>query len=160
MSIATALAALTALFAFVAGGELLVWSGFVMPGLRRLPAPAAIAAMQAMNAQAPRSTLLLVPLIGGALTGAALIVAALVIQEPGWVLQLAGGACYLVSFVITPAYHIPRNNALDRYDANDPAAAAYWEQQYYPQWVPMNTVRSLLGIAAGVVLTVSLVQTL
>ena len=66
----------TAYTSLVTGGTLFAFSTFVMPGLRQLPAPTAVAAMQAINAQAPRS-LLLVPLLGSAAGGASLVVVVL-----------------------------------------------------------------------------------
>ena len=108
----------------VMGGVLFAFSSFVMPALNRIPAREAVLAMQSINERAPAG--LGLPLVGTALVSGALAVHAIAARDDGWELRLAGSALYLVAFVITVAYHIPRNNSLDALDANSAAVAQSW----------------------------------
>ncbi len=106
----------TAFGSVVTGGTLFGFSAFVLPALRRLPTAEAVAAMQAINVQAPRSVLML-PLVGSALGSVAIVVLAVVRSDTpnrGWL--LAGAAAGLLTFVITAVYHVPHNDAFARLD--------------------------------------------
>ena len=141
----------TALASTITGGTLFAFSTFVMPGLRRLPADRAVAAMQAINVQAPRS-LLMVPLLGSALGGAILVV--LVVTRPDTphrALLIAGGALAVLTLVITGAYHVPHNDALARLHPGASTTAPAWTH-YYRGWMAWNHVRTATAIASGATL--------
>ncbi len=146
--IATGVAALGA---GITGGALWAFSSFVMPALGRTPAPTGITAMQAINRAAP-TPWLMVPFIGTALLSVPLAIGAvgdLDASGAGW--RLAGAVLMLVTVAITAAFHIPRNEALDRMDASTPQAAAYWAN-YLSVWTVGNHVRTATALAAAAAL--------
>ena len=71
--------------------------------------------------------------------------------------MLAGCALYLVAFVITAAYHVPRNDALMSVDAAGADAAAAW-RDYAGAWVRMNHVRATAAIASSASFMVALLH--
>ncbi|HEV8559338.1 MAG TPA: anthrone oxygenase family protein [Actinophytocola sp.] len=128
----------------VAAGVFFTFDSFVMPGLRRLPAPQGIAAMQSINVTALRPPFML-ELFGSAALCAVLIVIAIANwSEPYSGYLLAGGLAYIAGAVIlTGAFHVPRNNALMAVDPETPAAAEYWTR-YLREWTAGNVFRTLL----------------
>ncbi len=147
----------TALGTGVLGGVFVGFSTFVMPGFDRLAAGDAVRAMQAVNVTAPRG--LAVPLVVSGLGSLAV---------GGWALArssgstrallVAGALTGVVALGVTAAYHVPRNDALDRVDAGSaPAAAAAW-QGYAPGWVAMNHVRAALSLASAGLLVAGAVR--
>jgi uncharacterized membrane protein len=154
--LATTLTAICAVGAATAAGTFFDFSTFAMRGLRRLSPSHGAAAMQEINREAP-TPLFMTVLFG---TGAAFLAlgayAALNLDQVEAPLQLVASALYLVGVVVlTVAYHVPRNNKLDRLDPNSAAGKAYWAT-YLREWVRMNHVRTLAPLAAAVLLTVSL----
>lgn len=151
----TTLTVLAALGSGVVGGALFAFSGFVMHGLERLPPERALAAMNAINRSAPRAPFLL-PLFGTAAACVALgVLTVRAPAEPGTGLVLAGSALSLASFVITVAFHVPRNDALAREDPSAPGAAAAWAS-YRGPWVAGNHVRVVASLGGGTLLILSL----
>jgi uncharacterized membrane protein len=141
----------TALGSGLVGGTFMAFSTFVMPALKRLPAHEGIAAMQSIDITAVRPPFM-VPFIGTALLSAA-TVATGIADGDGY--RIGGGAAYLLgAFGLTIAYHVPRNDALDRVDPTAPDAAAHW-QRYLREWIPGNHVRTLAGLAGAALLTVN-----
>jgi uncharacterized membrane protein len=140
----------TALGSGVMGGVLFGFSSFVMPALHRLPASDAVRAMQAMNVTAPRG--LALPLVASGL-GSVVVGAWALARSSGSArgLLVAGAAAGLAAFAVTAAYHVPRNNALDRVDASSAASATAWAA-YEPGWVAMNHVRTTLSLASAALL--------
>lgn len=146
----------TALGTGVLGGVFVGFSTVVMPALDRLPAAAAVQAMQAINVVAPRG--LGVPLL---VSGAGSLAVG------GWALArssgstrallVAGALAGVVALGVTAAYHVPRNDALGRVDATAPVAAAAW-QGYAPGWVAMNHVRAALSLASAGLLVAGAVR--
>jgi uncharacterized membrane protein len=105
--------------------------------------------MQSIN------VLAVTPAFMTALFGTAALCVALAIAEPSG-LVLAGAATYVLGVPgVTMAYNVPRNNALDRLDADEPGAAAAWER-YAREWTAANHVRTLAGIAAAALLCAEL----
>ena len=134
----------------VVGGVLYGFSAFVMRGLDASSPATAIAAMQQINRFAPRGPLL-VPLVGTALLCLLLAVRSVIDLLDGdrsswW--PLAGAALYLVAFVITAAYHVPRNDALMKLDPHATDAAAAW-RDYSAGWTRMNHVRTAAALASA-----------
>jgi uncharacterized membrane protein len=131
-------------------GLYFAFSTFIMTALGRIPAPAGIAAMQAINTVIQRS--LFMPLFFGT-TLAALAVAALALWrwvEAGSVAMLAGGLVYVLGmFVCTVVFNVPLNNRLDAADPQSAAAGEVWAR-YLRVWTRWNHVRTLAStLAAG-----------
>ena len=74
------------------------------------------------------------------------------------ILQQAGGAALYVAGVVvtTVAYHVPRNDRLERVDPSKDEELAYWAV-YLREWVRLNHVRTIAPLLAGVLFVVSLV---
>ena len=144
----------------VVGGVLYGFSAFVMRGLDATSPGTAVATMQEINRAAPRGPLM-VPLLGTALLCVLLAVRAVLDLRrdggaaPWWV--LAGCALYLMAFVITAAYHVPRNDALMSVDPTgaDTAAAG---SDYAGGWVRWNHVRAAAAIAGSASFVASLLR--
>ena len=132
---------LTALGAGLMAGLFFAFSVSVMRALSRIPPPAGIAAMQAIN------IVILNPVFGIVFFGtvlASLLLAgyALVIwDQPGAAYLFAGGALYVAGgFLVTVVFNVPRNNALAKLDPSSSAAAAAWSR-YVSEWTSWNHVR-------------------
>ena len=146
----------------VVGGVLYGFSAFVMRGLDATEPGTALTAMQEINRAAPRAPLT-VPLLGTALLCVLLAVNATRDLRgddgggtaPWWV--LAGCALYLAAFLITAAYHVPRNDALMSVDAAGADAAAAW-RDYAGTWVRLNHVRATAAIASSASFMVALLH--
>ncbi len=123
------------------------FSTFVMTALDRLTPGASIEAMQAINAAAPNAWFMSVLLGTALLAGGLAAWSAFHLDEPAALLRLIGGGVYLVSIVLTIAYHVPRNEALDKVDPRSAGAAARWSS-YATGWTALNHVRTLSAIAA------------
>ncbi|MFC4003882.1 DUF1772 domain-containing protein [Prauserella oleivorans] len=143
-----ALTLLALLGSALVAGVFFAFSTFVMRALARLPAATGIAAMQSINTAVLRPSFLGV-FVGTALLSAALaVLAVLRWPDSGSPWLFAGGLLYVVgSFVLTRAVHIPRNDALQRSDADSEDGAALWAR-YVPQWTVWNHVRTLASLAA------------
>ena len=146
------LVGVTALGALVAGGALFAFSSFVMPALRSVDAQTAIASMQAINLEAPRSALML-PLIGSALTALLAGIWAAISRPNGWALAVSGCIGVLAAFAVTAIYHVPRNDAFASVSATDAGAWASYEAG----WTLWNHVRVGLYLLSGIVLAVAAV---
>ena len=71
--------------------------------------------------------------------------------------MLTGCALYLTAFVITAAYHVPRNDALMSVDPTGADAAAAWSD-YAGGWVRWNHVRAAAAIAGSASFVASLLR--
>ncbi len=139
----------------VVGGVFYAFSTFVMPALRDLPDAQGIRAMQQINVAAPGPGLM-IALVGTALLALALLVVTLVGAAAGGGAWRVGGAlAALGSFVVTPAFHVPRNDRLAALDPHAADAAARWAT-YVHEWTIGNHVRGALAIAACAALALSL----
>lgn len=138
----------TAALSGITGGVLFAFSAFVMPGLRRIPVPAAVRAMQAINLAAPRSALM-VPLLGSALGSLVVGIRAVAARDASnRTLLVLGAAAGLAAFVVTATFHIPRNDALARLDPDAAGTVGAW-LRYASQWTLGNHVRAALALAAA-----------
>jgi uncharacterized membrane protein len=147
-----------ALGSAVFGGVLFAFSTFVMPGLDASPSAAAITTMQQINRAAPRSLLAVDMVATLVLCLAAGIAAALRLRhgaDLGTVLVVVGAALYVASFVITAAYHIPRNDAFDSVVATGADAARVWHD-YAASWELWNHVRAGAALAGAASMMVGL----
>lgn len=135
-----------------------VYSAFslnVMPNLAKLPAAEAIDRMQHFNRDAvmwPFMTLFF---------GTAALSAYTLVKEagaagvrPGSLARATGSGMYLAGFLMTIAYHVPRNEALERLDPASAAAPAAWDR-FLTEWTSGNHVRAALSVAGAGVLVLS-----
>ncbi|HET9611474.1 MAG TPA: anthrone oxygenase family protein [Acidimicrobiales bacterium] len=134
------------------GGVFFAFSTFVMRALGWLPPAPGMAAMQQINRAAP-TPWFMVPLFGTAVVGVGAAVGAA--GEPGATLAVAGAVVYLAGLVLTIAYHVPRNEALDRLDAASPASEPAWST-YLRTWTAANHLRTLTCLAAAAAWVVAL----
>ena len=141
----------TAVGAGVVGGVMFAFSTFIMTGLGRLEPAQGIAAMQAINREAPNFWFM-TALFGTALTSIVLAVVSVVRHDGSAVYAVIACALYLVGIVLTIVYHVPHNNALDALDPTAADSAAYW-RDYVSGWTGWNHVRTVSAIAASAVLT-------
>jgi uncharacterized membrane protein len=146
-----AVTVVTAIGAGVAGGVFFAFSTFVMRGLRDAPPREGMVAMQAINRAAPSPAFMLV-LIGTAAACVGLGIWSLAdLGAPGSWLRILGCASYLLAIVLTIAYHIPRNDALDAVDPEAMDAATRWVA-YAGPWTAWNHVRTLTTVAGATLL--------
>ena len=139
----------------VVGGVFFTFSVFVMRALGRLPSNKGISAMQSINTAAP-APLFMAALFGTGVACVVLAISALFrLDEPDAVYLLVGGSLYLVTIVLTIAYHIPRNNALAAVDPDSTDGASYWSY-YVSAWTAWNHVRTIASVAAAAMLTIGL----
>jgi len=138
------------------GGLFFIFSVCIMPALDRLPPNEGTAAMQKVNSTI-QNPLFLLLFMGTGLAGAALAMSSVwTWDEPNAGLRLAGGLLYFFGvFVLTMAYHVPRNNALDAATAGTAEGDALWAR-FLTEWVPWNHVRAVTSIAAAITLTLAL----
>jgi len=150
-----ALVVVAAIGAGVNAGVFFVFSTFVMRALGRLPPAQGLAAMQAINREAP-TPLFMTLLFGTAAICVAAAVVALTSLSDSWApYVLVGAALYLVCPFVTITYHVPRNDALARVDADAPDAAELW-RRWHPVWTRGNHVRTLACLASAVTLVLAL----
>ena len=137
-------------------GVFFAFSTFVMAALRRLPPSQGIAAMQSINVTVI-TPLFMIALFGTAVVCVVLAVLALIDWgEAGAGLVLGGAVAYVLGTAVTTmAYHVPRNNALDRVDPNASDAPAKWSA-FYTEWTRMNHVRTLGALVASVCFVIAL----
>lgn len=128
------------------------FSARVMPRLAALPAQEGIAAMQQFNRTAVQPPFMLA-FFGAAAACVVLTIDSLSHAEKplsAW-LALTGSAAYLASFVMTIAFHVPRNDALARLNPDAGSSAAPWAT-FLHEWTSGNTVRAVLAGAGTVAL--------
>lgn len=156
MSTVVILTIVAAVSGGLVAGVFLAFSTFVVQGLDRNPAPVAIAAMQGINVTAPHP-LFMLPLFVGPLVGVAAATLAVTSDgdvATGW--AIAGSVAGLVPAAATAAFHVPRNQALDRVDPTASEAEATW-RRYVRAWVAGNHVRTLGGLVGSAAMTLALV---
>ncbi|MCR9222304.1 MAG: DUF1772 domain-containing protein [Alphaproteobacteria bacterium] len=149
-----ALAVATALGAALVAGVFFAFSSFVMAALGRLPAPAGIAAMQAINVTVLRFSFLGL-FLGTAVGAAALVLAsALRAEEP---LLAAGGALYLLGcFLVTGTRNVPLNKALALAAPDSAEGAALWAR-YLRDWTRWNHLRTAAALVAAALILGALI---
>lgn len=131
----------------VMAGLFFTFSVFAMRSLDRLPSPQGMAAMQHMNRDI-QNPLFGLAFIGSTLACLALGIYSLVSWPDRAGFLLSASIVYLLgAIVLTGAYHIPRNNALDQADINAADAGTRWSR-YVAEWLPWNHVRLLASLVA------------
>ncbi len=147
---------ITALGCGLVAGILFAFSTFVMKALARVPAAQGIAAMQSINIT------VINPLFMGAFFGTA---AACVLVVVFWLLRwneaesvylLVGGPVYLIgTILVTMAFNVPRNDALEAVDPESAEGETYW-RRYLVEWTLWNHVRTAAALAAAALFTIAL----
>lgn len=140
------------------GGVFFAFSSFVMGALARLPPAQGIAAMQSINVLVLNRTFL--PSFLGTAAASVLLIGLSLYRWSGTesALLVAGGALYLLgTFLVTIAFNVPRNNALEEVDAESAEGADVWAR-YVPEWTAWNSVRTVAALAASVLLMLGLVS--
>lgn len=122
------------------------FSARVMPALAALPAVRGLTEMQRRNITVVRSPFI-VCFLGAAVLSGIFLVQLTRGRSAAELLAGVGGIAYLVGFVMTIGYHVPRNNTLAVLDPADPRSVAVWER-YLQEWTPANTVRAVLSAIA------------
>jgi uncharacterized membrane protein len=149
------LVVVTALGCGLMSGTLFAFSAFVMSGLKRLPPDQGITAMQSINVTAVTP-----PFMTAFFGTTVLCIAAAVGTIVDWkdtasVYVLVGAGLYVFGvFVMTAAYHVPRNNRLAEMNPATGEAAEYWSR-YLSEWTRWNHVRALTSLLAAAALTVA-----
>lgn len=123
-------------------GAFFAFSNFVMPALADLVPGDGASAMQSINRHAPNPSFVLT------IVGAGVIAAPALAAEPGqdgagWL--AAGIVLSLVSFGITVACNVPRNDALEAARSED--IPPFWAG-YVVTWTRWNTVRTITSAAS------------
>jgi len=159
MSPFVVLTSLAALAAAAASGMMYVFSTFVMRGLDRTGAIAAITAMRGINVVANSSPAFLLAYFGATILAVVVgIMAVIRIGQPGTGWILAGAIVGILAGIITMAFNVPLNNHLE---SVDPAglsvadAAREW-QAYLSTWTAWNHVRAAVSITAAALMLVGL----
>ncbi|MEU6641617.1 anthrone oxygenase family protein [Saccharomonospora sp. NPDC046836] len=136
-------------------GLFFAFSTSVMPGLSRLPKPAAALAMQEANRRIQNPLFLLV-FLGTALVCVLVAVAAPVAGHDGAGWLVAGALVYVVGgFVVTMVVNVPMNNRIDRADPDSSEGAVIWTE-YLSRWTAWNHLRALAATLATALLAVGL----
>jgi uncharacterized membrane protein len=155
--VTTALLWFAAIGCGLIGGLYFAFSTFIMQALGGIPEPAGIAAMQSINRVILRS--LFMPVFFGT-TVAGLVLALLALFQmaaPGSIAMLAGGVLYVVAmFVVTMAFNVPLNNALDAVHGGSPEGSTVWAR-YRREWTVWNHVRTVGSLAASALFVYALV---
>lgn len=69
--------------------------------------------------------------------------------------MLIGAGLHLAGVVLTVAYHVPHNNALDLVDPLSSSAGTTWHR-YVTNWTFWNHVRTLTSLAGATTLVLAL----
>nr|WP_281379835.1 anthrone oxygenase family protein [Flexivirga oryzae] len=140
--------------ALTAGATAVVYLNFsarVMPSLGRMANAAGIARMQSFNRTAEQGPFMFC-FFGAALAGGYLIYRfARGDRSTAGVLLAAGGAAYLLGFLLTMVYNVPLNDRLARLDPHAASSIGVW-RDYLSGWTAANTVRAVLSGVATLLL--------
>jgi len=137
------------------GGAYFAFSNFVMQGLHRLPAGAAVAAMQQLDITAENPVFALA-LFGTGL--ASLVLATHAIRtRHGQGPMLTAVVLYLLSFAVTFACNVPLNNTLAKADPHAANAAQTWAS-FYNVWMLWNHTRTIMALASTVFFAIALAR--
>lgn len=137
------------------GGAYFAFSTFVMQALQRLPADAAVMAMQQLNLTAMNPWFALA-LFGTGLASLALAVHAIRKQRRRGSM-LTAVVLYLLSLAVTFGCNVPLNDTLAKADAHAANAAQAWAA-FYNVWMLWNHTRTILALASTVFFAIALAR--
>jgi len=156
---AVLLATVAALSAAVVGGVFYAFSTFVMRGLSRGGAAAAVTAMRGINAEAQSNGAFLTVFLGSAAVAATVGVMAVVhLRQPGSGWILAGAVLATVPLVVTVAVNVPLNDHLAALDVTTLPVDDFsrvW-MDYLRTWTLWNHVRSVAPLLGSMLMVVGL----
>ena len=142
--------------AAVIAGVFFAFSSFVMGALARLPAEQGIAAMQSINVVVINPHFLGVFFGTAVMSVIAMVLAGLRWSEPAAVLNLSGGALYLLgTLLVTMRGNVPLNNALAGVAPETPRAEAEW-RRYVRDWTRWNHLRTAAALGAALSFSLAL----
>jgi uncharacterized membrane protein len=154
----TFLILLCALGSGLMGGVFFAFSNFVMAALARLAPVEGIRAMQAINVTVLNRLFLLIFMGTGAVSIAAMVMAALRWEGSRSADVLIGGAAYLLgSILVTMRGNVSLNKALAALDPEGPDSARRWSD-YVRDWTRWNHVRTAECIIAMGLFVFALLQ--
>ncbi|QZZ37428.1 DUF1772 domain-containing protein [Nitratireductor kimnyeongensis] len=134
------------------------FSNTVMQALGRVPLPAGIQVMQAINATV-LNRVFFAAFFGTAVLGivfCVLFLFGLVPSRGLWL--LFGSVAYLVgTFLVTVMFNVPMNETLAKVDPTSTQGAEVW-REYLSRWVMWNHVRALASLVALASYAMALVQ--
>ena len=147
---------ISALGCGVVGGVFFAFSTFIMKALKLIPPASGIAAMQNINVTV-FNPWFITAFFGTAATCAVLTISSLLSwHRPGSAFLLVGSLLYLFgTILVTFAFNVPRNDALEAVDPASADGARVWKG-YVPSWTAWNTVRTAAALAAAASLSIAL----
>lgn len=144
-------------------GLYITFSDFVMKSLHRLPSSQSVAAFNSVNETVQplsgRGHTLLIPILilTAVISVILLVISLLHWQEPGSLFLISGSSLYLFSFIITVAYHVPRNNRLLAvFKEQNMHEAQQWWQNEAGGWIFWNSLRGWAALSASVLFILAL----
>ena len=140
---------ISALGAGMNAGLFFIFSNTIMSSLDKLPSESGIAAMQNIN-RIIQNPVFFAIFMGTALLSLVLAICLIWYWGPGSIYVLLGALIYLVGcFIVTIAFNVPRNNALDAASADTNEAAELWAK-YLVEWTAWNHVRTVACVISTV----------
>lgn len=123
------------------------FSARVMPSLARLSQVEGVSQMQEFNRRAVQAPFMMA--FFGAAIASGFIVAAWLrgSRDRAAALAAVAAVSYLIGFVITVVYNVPRNEELARVNPAAAETASVWTR-YLVEWTRANTVRGVLSVVA------------
>jgi uncharacterized membrane protein len=139
-------------------GVFFAFSTFIMKALGRVPPPAGISTMQAINVT------VFTPWFMGALFGTGVLSLIMLIQaltswdRPGAGLRFAGSLVYLVGCIgVTIAFNVPRNDRLAALSPEHPDSGDVWSA-YLSSWTAWNHIRTVACFVAAALFAAALAR--
>jgi len=131
------------------GGLFFAFSTFIMRAFDRLPAAAAVAAMQSINVTVLNPVFFLAFLGTAVVASGLLVLAVSTWGGPAAPIVLIGALAYLVgSFLVTAAISVPLNERLATVSLDAGEAVAGW-RDYRDAWTRWNHVRTVASLVAS-----------
>ena len=156
----TRLIALCTIWTGVMAGFFWAFTVVVMRGLQgaETEPAAAMSAMQGIN-NSVQSVQFAIFFFGAPILCLLAIGQGIILRDNPWrLIDAAAGLVYIVGvLLVTFTQNIPLNDDLDKLDASNPADAALMGQ-WINDWSMWNDVRTISGIVAVVLFTISLVR--
>ena len=156
----TRLIALCTIWTGITAGFFWAFTVVVMRGLRgaETEPSAAMSAMQGIN-NSVQSVQFAIFFFGAPILCLLAIGQGIILRDNPWrLIDAAAGLVYIVGvLLVTFTQNIPLNDDLDKLDASNPADAALMGQ-WIDDWSMWNDVRTISGIVAVVLFTISLVR--
>jgi uncharacterized membrane protein len=144
----------------ITAGVMFCYQIAIMPGLHQLPDREFISAFQHVDRKIVNPLFVVVSFLGGG----ALLIAGTALQGPSslrfWLLATASVVYVVGVVIVTLAWHVPRNTALDRLPVTTASAdeAARARTGFEAPWTRLHIVRTLAAIAALALLAAALLD--